>query len=42
MWKDGSLYEGFWKDNLAFGYGRLIHADGDYYEGEWLNNQQHG
>ena len=32
-WKDGSMYEGYWKDDQAFGKGRLIHADGDVYEG---------
>lgn len=30
-WPDGSFYEGFWKNNNANGYGRLIHADGDAY-----------
>jgi hypothetical protein len=28
---DGSIYEGYWKENKAHGYGRLIHADGDVY-----------
>lgn len=36
-WKDGSIYEGYWKENMAYGYGRLIHSDGDVYEGEWVN-----
>ena len=42
QWKDGSLYEGYWKNNLAYGYGRLIHADGDVYIGEWLNDRASG
>jgi hypothetical protein len=35
IWRDGSRYEGYWKNNRANGRGRLIHADGDVYEGEW-------
>jgi len=33
MWKDGSKFEGFFKNDMAFGFGRLIHGDGDYYLG---------
>jgi len=33
IWPDGSMYEGWWKDNKANGKGRLIHADGDVYDG---------
>lgn len=33
IWKDGSLYEGWFKNDKAQGFGRLIHADGDVYEG---------
>ena len=35
VWADGSLYEGYWKNDKANGHGRLIHADGDVYQGEW-------
>jgi len=42
IWPDGSLYEGYWKDNKANGKGRLIHADGDVYEGEWQDDKAHG
>jgi hypothetical protein len=35
LWKDGSVYEGYWKNNMAHGKGRLIHSDADVYEGEW-------
>ena len=42
IWPDGSIYEGYWRDDQVEGYGRLIHADGDYYEGEWLNDKAHG
>lgn len=41
-WVDGSLYEGFWKNDKANGQGRLIHADGDVYEGEWRDDKAHG
>jgi hypothetical protein len=41
MWKDGSQYEGYWKNDMANGKGRLIHADGDVYEGDWLNDKAH-
>lgn len=33
IWPDGSMYEGYWKDNKAHGRGRLIHSDGDVYDG---------
>lgn len=42
FWPDGAIYEGFWRDDKADGYGRLIHTDGDYYEGEWRNDKAHG
>ena len=42
IWPEGSIYEGFWRDDQADGFGRLIHADGDYYEGEWKNDKAHG
>jgi len=29
IWEDGSYYNGEWRNNLANGLGRLIHADGD-------------
>jgi len=32
---DGSMYEGWWKDNKQNGKGRLIHANGDVYDGMW-------
>ena len=37
-WTDGSIYEGYWKNDKANGMGRLIHADGDIYEGSWEND----
>lgn len=42
IWIDGSIYEGWWKDNVASGKGRLLHSQGDIYQGEWANDQAHG
>ena len=41
-WPDNSRYEGFWKDDKADGFGKLIHADGDVYEGEWKDDKANG
>jgi len=30
------MYEGYWRNNMAHGKGRLIHSDGDVYDGDWL------
>ena len=38
IWPDGSMYEGWWKDDKMYGEGRIIHADGDVYDGTWENN----
>ena len=42
IYKDGSLYEGYWRDGKACGKGRLIHADGDVYVGSWKNDKADG
>lgn len=42
VWKDGSLYEGFWVNGKANGRGRLIHSNGDVYEGEWTDDKAEG
>jgi hypothetical protein len=39
IWADGSIYEGYWKNDRANGRGRLIHSDGDVYEGEWVDDK---
>ena len=41
-WFDGSLFEGYWKNDKANGHGRLIHADGYVYEGDWQDEMAHG
>lgn len=42
VWSDGSIYEGYWKEDKANGKGRLIHADGDIYDGHWKDDKAHG
>lgn len=42
IWSDGSIYEGYWKQDKANGRGRLIHADGDIYDGHWKNDKADG
>ena len=42
IWKNGSMYQGFWMNDKADGKGRLIHADGTRYEGEWVGDMAHG
>lgn len=41
-WLDGSKYDGFWHNDMAYGKGRLIHADGDVFEGDWKDDKAHG
>lgn len=31
IWQEGFVYEGYWKNDLVHGYGRIIHEDGDCY-----------
>lgn len=42
VWNDGSIYEGFWKNNKAHGEGRFILANGDMYVGNWANDKADG
>lgn len=42
IWPDGSIYEGWWRQDKANGRGRLIHADGDVYEGQWCDDKAQG
>lgn len=42
IWPDGSIYEGWWKDSVAYGMGRLVHQKGDVYIGEWADDMAHG
>lgn len=40
--RDGTMYEGWWKDNMANGRGRYLDAKGLYYEGMWKDNMKNG
>jgi hypothetical protein len=42
MWTDGSVYEGYFSEDIGNGRGRLVHADGDVYEGYWVNDHAEG
>ena len=42
IWPSGSIYEGYWKNNMANGRGRFISANGDVYEGLFFNAKIHG
>ena len=37
-----SVYEGYFKDDVANGFGTIIFENGDHYTGEWLKGQMHG
>lgn len=41
-WPDGSVYEGYWKDNKPDGKGRMVSSKGDIYDGQWLNGMASG
>ena len=41
-YKDGSRYEGQFKDGLIHGQGILEFANGDRYEGQWKDGKMHG
>lgn len=38
----GDVYEGWWRDDAAFGKGRLTFATGGFYDGEWKVGRAHG
>ncbi|CAI2370194.1 unnamed protein product [Moneuplotes crassus] len=42
LFQTGSLYEGFWVNNLPHGQGRLIYPEGSYYRGQWKEGKRHG
>jgi hypothetical protein len=39
---DGAYYEGFWKNNLYHGYGKLIKSTDETFEGHWINGIMSG
>jgi hypothetical protein len=42
IWSDGSRYDGFWRDGMANGYGKLVHAESDFEKGEWTEDKAYG
>ena len=42
MFKNGSSYEGQWKNGVRFGQGQQIWPNGSSYFGEWKDNQANG
>lgn len=42
IYQDGSVYEGFFRNNERHGAGRIIYENGDIYQGEWENGKCHG
>jgi len=42
-YKDGSYYEGTFRENRRDSYGRIWYqCDSGYYQGTWLNDRYHG
>lgn len=41
-WTDGALYEGYWRDNHAWGFGKFTHTTEDIYEGDWERDRANG
>lgn len=39
---DGSVYEGWWKNDKPNGNGRLVQANGDVYLGNWVDGKANG
>ena len=40
--KDGSIYEGYYKNGLKHGFGKYSWPNGKVFYGNWLNNKLHG
>jgi len=36
---DGDIYDGYWKNDKAHGYGQYTHTDGAQYEGYWVDDK---
>ena len=41
-YKNGSIYDGQWKDDKRHGDGKMIYYNGYIYEGEFENDVRHG
>ena len=42
VYKDGSIYEGEWKDNMKHGKGTMNLCTGDIYKATWLYDRING
>jgi len=42
LFPNGTIYEGFWKNNEFDGQGRFIYENGDYYCGDWIQGKTNG
>jgi hypothetical protein len=42
VYTDGSLYEGFWKNNQQHGKGRMVYSADAIYQGNWKSGFYHG
>ncbi|CDW79592.1 protein kinase domain containing protein [Stylonychia lemnae] len=42
IYKNGTVCDGLWKDNLKNGFGRDVYANGDYYLGEYKDDRREG
>ena len=41
-WKDGSYYDGQWKNDEREGKGKYTYPSGGVYDGEWKDSKPHG
>ena len=39
---DGSIYEGWFKENRKHGKGRIIHTNGAMFDGQFKEGKRHG
>jgi len=42
VWKNGTRYDCFWKNDQANFYGRCIYDDGEYFEGKMKDDMFSG
>tara|TARA_B100000242_G_scaffold275552_1_gene230710 strand:+ start:275 stop:958 length:684 start_codon:yes stop_codon:yes gene_type:complete len=42
IWKSGTTYEGYFKDDEKHGYGKLTSSDGSIFEGNFKDDVKHG
>ena len=43
IFPDGNRYDGFWKNDMPHGFGRMIYSSSGYiYEGNWNQGQKDG